>query len=299
MSKVESLEDFYRNKYNWLPESMRNQTGHFNVFKLDPYVGEGAKPAPYKRRDYFKIMLVKGNGKFHYADKVIEVKKYALVFSNPQIPYSWEQRDSIAGGDFCIFDQAFFYHYGNLNQYTLFQPDGNHVFELNEEQMMHCESTFKRMFEEINSDYIHKYELLRSIVYELVHFAMKMQPSTLFDKQPINASQRISTLFLDLLERQFPIDDLRQVLVLRAASDYAEKLNIHVNYLNRAIKEATDKTTTHIISERIMQEAKTLLKQTPWPVPEIAYVLGFSAVTHFNNFFKKHTNTSPSKFRKV
>jgi len=36
---------------------------------------------------------------------------------------------------------------------------------------------------------------------------MKMQPSATFDKQPINASKRISTLFLELLERQFPIDE--------------------------------------------------------------------------------------------
>jgi YesN/AraC family two-component response regulator len=27
--------------------------------------------------------------------------------------------------------------------------------------------------------------------------------------------------------------------------------------------------------------------------------LGFNEVTHFNNFFKKHTATSPSKFRNI
>ena len=32
-------------------------------------------------------------------------------------------------------------------------------------------------------------------VFELLHFAMKMQPTSKFDKQTINASQRILTLF--------------------------------------------------------------------------------------------------------
>jgi hypothetical protein len=34
-------------------------------------------------------MLVIGNSKVHYADKVVEVQKQALSFSNPQIPYKW------------------------------------------------------------------------------------------------------------------------------------------------------------------------------------------------------------------
>jgi AraC-like DNA-binding protein len=158
---------------------------------------------------------------------------------------------------------------------------------------------YERMFEEINSDYIHKYDVLRTIVYEMLHFALKMQPSENLAKHPLNAAQRICTLFLELLERQFPIDEISQTLTLRSASDYAEKLNVHVNHLNRAIKESTDKTTTHIIAERVLQEAKMLLKQTAWTVSEIAYVLGFTELTHFNNFFKKHVQQSPVKFRNV
>ncbi|MNY66738.1 HTH-type transcriptional activator RhaS [compost metagenome] len=72
-----------------------------------------------------------------------------------------------------------------------------------------------------------------------------------------------------------------------------------MNHLNRAIKESTDKTTSQIIAERVMQEAKVLLKQTTWSVSEIAYALGFTEVTHFNNFFKKHLQLSPMKFRNV
>jgi AraC-like DNA-binding protein len=153
------------------------------------------------------------------------------------------------------------------------------------------------MFEEINSDYIHKYDVLRTLVFELLHFAMKMQPSAEFNKQAIHASQRISTLFLELLERQFPIDDNHQEVNLRSASDYACQLNIHVNHLNRAVKENTEKTTSQLIAERFLQEAKILLKHSAWSVSEIAYALGFTEVTHFNNFFKKHVKLSPLKFR--
>jgi AraC-like DNA-binding protein len=86
---------------------------------------------------------------------------------------------------------------------------------------------------------------------------------------------------------------------LRSASDFAKQLNIHVNHLNRAIKETTDKTTSQIIAERVLLEAKTLLKHSSWNVSEISNALGFTEATHFNNFFKKHSTLSPLKFRKV
>lgn len=297
MDKIESIEEFYKRKVSWVPDNLRHEIGHFNVFKVVPIGGGSAKPVPYKRRDFFKITLVVGNNKILYADKIIEVQKQALVFSHPHIPYKWEHLEKIESGFFCIFNQHFFYQYGDLNQYSVFQPGGEHLFELTDEQVSKIASIYERMFEEINSDYIHKYDVLRNLVFELLHVAMKMQPSSTFNRQPINASQRISTLFLELLERQFPIDENHQTVSLRTASDFARQLNVHVNHLNRAVKTTTQKTTSQLIAERLLQEAKILLKHSAWSVSEIAYALGFTEATHFNNFFKKHTERSPSQFR--
>jgi AraC family transcriptional regulator, transcriptional activator of pobA len=261
-------------------------------------LAKNAKPVPYARRDFFKIMLVKGTYKMHYADGIAEIQKQALVFSNPQIPYSCEYTDRIIDGYFCLFTPAFFHQFGNLNQYSVFQTGGTHVFELTDEQVEKISIIYKSMFEEIGSDYLHKYDVLRNLFFELLHFAMKL-PAAKFEKQQINASQRISNLFLELLERQFPIDENQQSLSLRSASDFANQLNVHVNHLNRAIKETTYKTTSQLIAERILQEAKILLKHSPWNVSEISYALGFTETTHFNNFFKKHVQLSPLKFRNI
>jgi AraC family transcriptional activator of pobA len=126
-----------------------------------------------------------------------------------------------------------------------------------------------------------------------------MQPASDHDKTQINASQRIATLFLELLERQFPIEENHPKINLRSASDFANQLNVHVNHLNRAVKETTLKTTTQLIAERVLQEAKILLRHSKWNIAEIAFALGFTEVTHFNNFFKKYTEVSPSKYRNV
>jgi AraC family transcriptional regulator, transcriptional activator of pobA len=299
VNKIETIEEFYKRKFDWIPDNIKNEIGHFNVFQHEPIEPGKMKPVPYKRRDFYKIMLVVGNIKMNYADKVVSVNKQALFFSNPQIPYNCENLERIEEGYFCIFNQHFFHKFGDLNQYAVFQPAGNHVFEITDDQVGLIKPIFHKMFEEIKSDYTHKYDVLRNLVFELLHFAMKIQPVTQFDKQQINASQRISTLFLELLERQFPIDENHPSINLRSASDFSSQLNVHVNHLNRAVKDTTEKTTSQIIAERILQEAKILLKHSPWNVSEISYALGFREVTHFNNFFKKHIQLSPLKFRNV
>ena len=300
MRNVESLEGFYKRKFDWIPDNIKNEIGHFNVFKLEPLVGDLPQSIPYKRRDFYKIMLVRGNSKVHYADKVVEVKKQALSFSNPQIPYKWEHLDNIREGAYRIFNQSFFHQYGNLNQYAIFQPGGLPIIELQDSDYDKLSIIYDKIFLALDSEYQHKYDLLRNLVFELLHFAMQMDVNlNTIETQKISASHRIVTLFVELLERQFPIDEHHRKIEFKTASDFARQLNVHVNHLNRAVKEVTEKTTTHIITERILQEAKIMLKQSQWNVSEIAYALGFAEVSHFNNFFKSKVETSPLKYRNM
>ncbi len=297
MEKSESLEEFYKRKAIWMPENLRNEIGHFNLFRHETVEPGKTKQPPYRRRDFYKIMLVVGNIEMQYADKVVTIEKQALFFSNPLIPYRCANLENIREGVYCIFNHQFFHQFGDLRQYSVFQPTGEHVFELADEQVPQIRHIYERMFEEINSEYIHKYDMLRNLVFELLHIAMKLQPTSTFDRQSMNASQRISTIFMELLERQFPIEEDHPRVSLRSPSDFAKQLNVHVNHLNRAVKEATGKTTSQLIADRFLQESKIMLKHSQWNVSEIAYALGFTEVTHFNNFFKKMVGTSPGKFR--
>ncbi len=192
MEKIESLEDFYKRKFDWMPDNIRNEIGHFNLFQHEPVEPGKTKPLPYKRRDFYKIMLVIGDIDMLYADKVIAIKKQALFFSNPNIPYQCQNLERIESGFYCIFNQHFFHQFGNLNQYSVFQPNGNPVFELTDEQVDKISAIYKKMFEEINSDYVHKYDVLRNQVFELLHFAMKMQPASDLN-HPLNKDTQRNT----------------------------------------------------------------------------------------------------------
>ncbi|MBW8687789.1 helix-turn-helix domain-containing protein [Chitinophaga rhizophila] len=300
MAETQTLEQFYQQKFNWLPENLQQDIGHFNVFRLEDFQGAGAKTFRYSRRDFYKVSLIRGSNVYHYADKSVEINGTTLVFFNPQVPYTYDTLSEIKTGFFCIFKEAFFTERmrSNINELPMFVPGGKPFYVLNEEQDRYVSQLFTKMLDEINSDYRYKYDLIMNYVTEMIHYALKMEPSETLYKHP-DAKSRITSIFTELLERQFPIESTSQRFTLRSARDFADQLSVHVNHLNRAIKDTTGKTTTEHIAERLASEAKALLKHTNWNVSEISYCLGFEEPAHFNNFFRKQTGQTPSSFRIV
>ncbi len=308
-SPFTSLEKFYREIAagsgldidTILPKGIEKEIGHFNVFDIAALNRQATAPKqmPYDRRAYYKISLIRGRNRAEYADKVIDITENALLFATPKIPYNWLPQDSQQSGLFCVFSEAFMIPSKSaviLDDLPLFKSGGYPVFQLTNAQADHLEGLFHKMSDELNSDYAYKYDLLRNLVMEVIHYGQKLQPVTALYPSH-NAASRVVSLFIELLERQFPVDAPNQRLQLRTAKDFAERLAIHVNHLNKVLKENTGSTTTSLINGRILQEAKILLRQTDWNVSEIAYALGFEEPAHFSNFFKKRTSLTPLQFR--
>ena len=293
-AKCEELNKFLDNQSN-------QDIGHFNVFdieKLNTSCNKGAMP--YNRRTYYKISLIKGKNRVEYANKVVDIANYAVLFATPKIPYRYFPLDPEQSGHFCVFTNDFLAKSKtgiNIDKLPLFSPQSGFVYQISQKQFDDLSLIFSKMHEEMQSDYEFKYDLLRNYAMELILKGQKLEPISSQNRNNTNASARIFTLFIELLERQFPIESTNQVLKLKTAKDFAETLGIHVNHLNKVLKEITGKTTTEIISSRINQEAKILLKETPWNISEIAYSLGFDEVAHFSNFFKRKTKLSPLSFR--
>lgn len=255
----------------------------------------------YSRKEFYKICLTTGKSQIHYADRSYKQDGTILFFGNPLIPYSWETISTTYKGYTCLFAEDFINQSErsrSLLQSPFFKIDGTPVLEISEEQRLFLNTLFQKMIEEQESDYQFKDELIRNYISLIIHEALKMQPSEL-DPQTGKAAVRITSVFLELLERQFPIETYDRPLQLRSAQDYARYLNVHTNYLNRAVKEVTGKSTTTHITERIIAEAKALLQHTDWNISEVAYALGFEYPTYFNNFFKKLTGTNPKSLREV
>jgi len=270
----------------------------FNVWQLE---SDSNATKIYSRKDFYKICLTTGKSIIHYADQSFEAEGTVLFFGNPHIPYSWETLSTTYVGYTCLFSEDFLKlseRSESLQQSPFFKIGGTPILKITEPQRLFLNTIFQKMIEEQQTDYAYKDDLIRNYIHLIIHEALKLQPSENFDQHK-NALSRITSVFLELLERQFPVENGDRPLSLKTAQDYANTLAIHVNYLNRAVKETTGKSTTTHITERIASEAKALLQHTNWNVAEIAYALGFDYPTYFNNFFKKITGTNPTAFRET
>ena len=253
----------------------------------------------YSRKDFYKICLTTGKSIIHYADRSFEEEGTILFFGNPHIPYSWETLSTTYVGYTCLFSEEFFKasdRTESLQHSPLFKIGGTPILKITDDQRQFLNTLFQKMIEEQKSDYAYKDDLIRNYINLIIHEALKLQPSEHYDQHK-NAASRLTSVFLELLERQFPVESADNPLRLKTAQDYAAALHVHVNYLNRAVKEVTGKSTTTHITERIVSEAKALLQHTGWNIADIAYALGFEYPTYFNNFFKRLTGTNPKSLR--
>jgi AraC-like DNA-binding protein len=294
MSTAESISEFIRTAK---ADSRKSDQYQVRVHKFDGL----SKTAiiPYSRRDYYKVWVTLGRGKIHYATRTVDITQPVLIFSNPLVPYSYESTD-VHAGYMCIFTEDFLKEssrIASLQESPLFKIGSNPVFFLNDDKLNLISELYEKMLTEMNTTYVYRYEVIRNYLNLIIHEGLKMEPALIAIKYH-NASERIASLFLELLERQFPIDSPEHALKLKKASDYAESLSVHVNHLNHVVREITGKSTSVHIAERVIIEATALLKHTNLTIAEIAYCLGFEYPNYFNNFFKKNTGLTPLAVRK-
>jgi AraC family transcriptional regulator, transcriptional activator of pobA len=269
-------------------------------FKIHDLSGTANYSVPKGRRDFYKIGIVKGSMTVYYGDKILEIKDTVLFFINPNVPHSVVSHSKKITGYACLFTEAFIIgreRTAILKNSPLYNINRTPLIRLNKEQAAFMTGLFQKMQSVYTGDYDYKNELLKSCIELIIHEALRIQPLQ-NGLQYKNGATRITNLFMDLLERQFPIENILAPLRLRTAQDFAGILSVHVNYLNRSVKEVTGNPTSVHIAERIAAEAKALLLYTDWSVADIAYALGFEYPTYFNNYFKRLTGTTPNSLRK-
>lgn len=266
----------------------------FKVHKLSP---SAELPVRTGRRDYYKLGLINGEISIEQNGRLKDIKGTFLIFINPKVPKSIVRKVNRTSGYACIFTETFMSN-RELRDSPLFNIEESPVIPIDNNQVAFADNIFQKMLATYEGDYAHKAELIKNCIALIIHEALSIQPPQ-HSSAAKNGASRITHMFLDMLEKQFPIEHATDVLQLRTAQDFASSLAVHVNYLNRAVKTITGKPTSVHIAMRITAEAKALLQHTDWSVSEIAYALGFSYPAYFNNFFKRITGNTPNSIRRV
>ena len=103
------------------------------------------------------------------------------------------------------------------------------------------------------------------------------------------AAVALTKQFIQLLEAHY--------LTTTSVADYAAMLHVTTNHLIETVRRCVGLPAGKVIHERLLLEARRLLRYSDLPVAEIAYQLNFEDPSYFSRFFKKHTGFSPSEFR--
>lgn len=293
----ETLRQFYKRTNQPLPPELiggDENVSHFAVKRRTAI----NRCTPFNRRDYYKICLIIGTGWYRSNSTVYYIEKAALVFTSPALASQWESAIEKQDGFYCLFNDAFLLNSIRPDiKHTspLFNPALQPIIMLNDAQVSQLSQYYLHMETLLEADYTYKHEMIKHVLQLLIHEGIRLQKTPEIAPKPMD---RLVTNFFNLLDRQFPVDSPENPLRLTTPADYAQQLNVHVNYLNAMVKKCTDKTTREVIQEKIIAEAQKLLYNTNWDVAEIAYTLGFEYPSHFNKYFKQYTGITPLAFRK-
>lgn len=79
--------------------------------------------------------------------------------------------------------------------------------------------------------------------------------------------------------------------------DMAKQFHLSEPYISKYIKEKSGQTFVEIVQNAKMKKARLLLKNGNMTVENIAYLVGYQNVEHFNRLFKKKYEMTPVQYR--
>lgn len=118
------------------------------------------------------------------------------------------------------------------------------------------------------------------------------------NRKKVPRREQIFHAFLTLMEEH--MDDLSKgkALKLYRIRDFAAQLHIHPTHFSDTVKQVSGRSPWNIYEQRIISEAKQMLRYTSLPISHISYNLGFDDPTNFTKFFKMREGSTPSDYRK-
>ncbi|MFK8008515.1 MAG: AraC family transcriptional regulator [Saprospiraceae bacterium] len=281
------------NEYHLHPEAPTKR--QFDFFDLGEYLKtnqeHSSKPHSHS---FYQLVWFQSEGGKHFVDfKSFDIKKDRLFFiAKNQIHY-FEKRKNYQGlllhfnESFLLQNERdidFFINYNLFNhlETPYFQVPLNLITELN--------VYLNQIRNEIeNTDLFGHESILTNTLKSLLVTIEREKRKDLQEDKPSYATSLTLLKFRKLLEINYGKN--------WSVSKYAEELNISTKTLNNLMKSKTGKTTSAIITNRIILEAKRQLCHSNSFVNEIGYNLGFQDPSYFVKFFKKHVKLTPTDFR--
>jgi AraC-like DNA-binding protein len=274
--KFENQDDFYASIFS------KHLVNHHNAISV-----------PHKHNFYFAVLFTQGSG-FHEIDfERFEVQRGSIFLINPGQTHYWKLSSDIEG--FIFFHTETFYNFNfaqnALSTYPFFYTTQNSPYLLLTEGLtQNISIRFQEVLFEYESEKMYKSRKIISLIDSLY-----IDLSRIYLEQNTGVVHKTNMYSEKLKQLEFLID--LNFKIEKSPVQYASWMNMTSKHLNRIVQNSVGKTTSTMIIERVLLEAKRLLSNSHKNINEIAEDLGFEEQGYFSRTFKKITGETPSEFK--
>ncbi|HLK28040.1 MAG TPA: AraC family transcriptional regulator [Puia sp.] len=254
--------------------------------------------SPHGHNFYMSVLITAGNGTHEIEFNNYLIKPGRVFMLSPGQVHTWELSENING--YILFHTKEFYDlnftYEKVENYPFFSSLRNTpLIILKKLPLKKIEPMFKEIVNEYRNNELMKFKKLCSIVNILyIELSREYLPQKMRDDQNLPYLARVRHLE-DLINQNF-VD-------IKSPGKYARLMFVSEKHLNRMVKVSLNKTTSDLITERIILEAKRMLVFSNKTIAEIIGELGYTDSAYFFRFFKKKTALTPTdflqRFRKI
>lgn len=245
------------------------------VLKISPFK-EVIKPTvPHKHGGYFELIVLSDGAGEHLIDDIVyEINPPVIFFLKPGQTHCWDLT-RIPKGFVLLFKEE-------LLSADLLPI----VYQLNTQMYFSGDSGYLSLLTLFNDEYRRGADVKILTAY----LRLLLEKTEAIARQaPRPPAHALYYKFKSLLHT----NGIRLTRVL----EYADMLGISSNRLNLICREASGKSPSAMLNERLLLEAKTLLTSTNGSIKEIAHSLQFTDTSHFVKYFKAATNLTPGAYR--
>lgn len=240
------------------------------------------------------VVMMAGEATVSIDMKNYVVRPNSIVFFNPGSIIRTVKCSANAAAFVLAFSKSFVNEIqidlsSSLPVYMRFGKDP--VLQVSQQDVAEIRQVFQLVKSMLLSDKErYRHEIIRSLFTTAFYLIIDINQREEHGGQKQGRCEVLFTEFTKLLEQYHKSQ--------RNVGFYARQLNITPKYLSAAVKEVSGKTAARWIDESVILEAKTLLKYSGMSIQEIAYHLNFSTQSFFGKYFKQHTGTSPSRYKR-
>lgn len=282
-----------------LPIEKFDENGLFQAFYINHFSEHLKKyhsdiTHPHKHDFYLTVFFTSGSGRHDIDFTSYPIQKNVVFFLQPEQIHHWEFEADAEG--WIMFHSEHFYKFYSahfdLYLWPFFQSrNANPFLEIDSEAAEKLSSRFVEMMAEYQENTSHSFLKIASLT-QLIYADL----SRIYSEKEHDSTFVKNTLYQDHFHRFTTLLN-QQYVHHKNPSNYASQLAMTTKHLHRICLACSGKSTSQLIADRIILEAKRKLISESKSISEIADELGFENTPYFHLFFKKHCGETPKQFR--